>query len=181
MCIYVSTEDETKSDGIQITENPHNCPQMNSMIMFSAHRRASPDSSRWGPDCLIIKIKGSEGGFVPVLASLGIQEKLSSPQKDQQRKKGCFCVLPAQFSCACLGGSLLTFSAFNTSNNRYHYNCFSFTPQSSPHYKSTMGRCDEHPCPSVSCLPAPWCEYPENVEPSSGKTILFYCTGTKMC
>lgn len=154
--------------------------------MFSAHRRASPHSSRWGPDCLIIRIKGSEGGFVPVLASLGIQEKLSPPQKDQQRKKkkkkdAFVHVCSASPVFLCPGGSLLTFSAFNISNNRYHYNCFSFTSQSSPHCDSTRGRCDEHPCPSVSRLPAPWCEHPENVEPSSGKTILFYCTGTRLC
>lgn len=43
---YVSTGDEMKVNGIQITENPHHCPQMNSMVMFSAHGRASPDSSR---------------------------------------------------------------------------------------------------------------------------------------
>lgn len=44
---YIFTEDETKPIGIQITEKCCNhCPQMNSVILFSTYRRASPDSSR---------------------------------------------------------------------------------------------------------------------------------------
>lgn len=58
---YVSTEDETKSNGIEIEENPQHCPQMNLMItMYSTYRPTVPDLSRWGPDS--VSLLGWKGG-----------------------------------------------------------------------------------------------------------------------
>lgn len=113
---------------------------------------------------------------MPVLASLGIQaKKLSPPQRDHQGKKDAFVhVCSASPIFLCLGGSLPTSSAFNTSNNGCHYNCFSLSSQSRPIMNQAGVHAMSIPT-SVSLLT------PENVEPSSGKTILFYCTGTRLC
>lgn len=94
----------------------------------ACHARFEQVRSQLG---LIIRIKGRGGGFVPVLASLGIQAKNLHLGKISKEKKDAFVhVYSASPVLLCLGGSLLTSSAFNTSNNRYHYNCFSFTSQS---------------------------------------------------
>lgn len=58
---YVSIEDETKSNGIEIEENPQQCPRMNLMItMYTTYRPTFLDLSRWGPD--LGSLLGWKGG-----------------------------------------------------------------------------------------------------------------------
>lgn len=167
-------------NGIQITENPRHCPQMNSMIMFGAHGRASPDSSRWGPNCLIIRIKGSEEGFVPVLASLGIQKKTFSTTERSAKKKGCFCAcvfcLPSfpvpAWEAACWHSQHLTPATTDTIWIVLALLSKALLIMNQPQV-------------AAMSIPARVCHgfwlHDVNVEPSSGKTILFYCTGTRLC
>lgn len=90
---------------------------------------------------------------MPVLASLGIRaKKLSPPQRDQGKKDAFVHVCSTSPIFLCLGGSLPTSSAFNTSNNGCHYNCFSFTSQNRP-IMNQMGPCDEHPYQCVTSNP----------------------------
>lgn len=94
--------------------------------------------------------------------------------REGEKKGGCFRDAVCQPNFLCLGGSLPRFSAFNTGNFKYLHDCFRFTSQSPPYYvNQTAGPYSEHPCQSVSPLRLHDVSEAEDVEPSSGKTILF--------
>lgn len=61
---------------------------------------------------------------------------------------------------------------------KYLHDCFRFTSQSPPYYvNQTAGPYSEHPCQSVSPLRLHDVSEAEDVEPGSGKTILFLLCG----
>lgn len=172
----------------EIEENPEFCPHLNLMIaLYSMYHPGFEQVRSWFG--VTVGMKGRKRRFVLVLASLSVQRKdfiFSSGRSGDEGKKDSFKKkVFCQDNFLCLGGSLLKFSTFNTTQLVMLNPLIIALPLPVEAlliiWIKLWEPISEQLCQNVSLTWLCDSKLSENVQPSSGKTILFYCTGTWLC
>lgn len=183
-----------KSNGIKTEENPQHSPHLN-LIIGPAWHLIFSDPSRWGPDSVSLlgwKQEGREGRRICACFSKSERSvrRIYIHLGELREEKGCFWKM---FSASTIfyawETAYLNSQRFNTLPPMLNTLIIGlalplkalFIIWIKPGGIGVVGPISERLRQSVPLPCLGVASSAGNVEPGSGKTILFYCTGTWLC